>query len=89
MASSDEAHEISSSENHDPSDVELEKKEERVQVVETGDDDVVPPRKFLGIPLPAYFSKDPERALVRKMDLFILSYTVLSNFMQNLDNSNI
>uniref|UniRef100_A0A8H7N8T9 Major facilitator superfamily (MFS) profile domain-containing protein n=1 Tax=Bionectria ochroleuca TaxID=29856 RepID=A0A8H7N8T9_BIOOC len=44
---------------------------------------------LLGIKLPRYFDKDEDRRLVRKLDLFLLTYTTLSCFMQTLDNTNI
>ncbi|KAM6517875.1 hypothetical protein FSOLCH5_006645 [Fusarium solani] len=47
-------------------------------------------RKYVfGFKLPRYFNKDEDRRLVRKLDIFLMSYTALSCFMQTLDNTNI
>ncbi|WAO87598.1 MFS domain-containing protein [Fusarium falciforme] len=42
-----------------------------------------------GFKLPRYFNKDEDRRLVRKLDIFLMTYTALSCFMQTLDNTNI
>ncbi|EPE02459.1 major facilitator superfamily transporter [Ophiostoma piceae UAMH 11346] len=47
------------------------------------------PRYLFGVKLPSYYNKGEERAVVRKLDIFLLSYTCLSTFMQTLDNTNI
>ncbi|EED15922.1 allantoate permease, putative [Talaromyces stipitatus ATCC 10500] len=46
-------------------------------------------RRICGIRLPSYFNRDPESTVKRKLDLVLLTYTALSIFIKNLDNTNI
>ncbi|KAE8550240.1 hypothetical protein EYB25_006461 [Talaromyces marneffei] len=45
--------------------------------------------RIWGVRLPPYFDSDPESAVKRKLDLVLLTYTALSIFIKNLDNTNI
>ncbi|PCG89147.1 Major facilitator superfamily domain, general substrate transporter [Penicillium occitanis (nom. inval.)] len=46
-------------------------------------------RRLWGIRLPPYFDTDFESTVKRKLDVVLLTYTALSIFIKNLDNTNI
>ncbi len=50
----------------------LRKRDTTVEVSEGDVDNTLYERRILGLKVPAYFNKDPERKLVRKLDTFIL-----------------